>query len=53
MDNLKVVVDGDPNTSKLPMDNAPSTMTFVLIIYSLLEKLVPWKGLNWDIGDEL
>jgi len=35
------------------MDNAPSTMTFVLIIYSLLEKLVPWKGLNWDIGDEL
>jgi len=52
MGNLKVV-DGDSNTSKLPMDNVPLTMAFVSTSYSLLEKLVPWKGLDWDIGDEL
>jgi hypothetical protein len=39
MGNLKVVVDGDPNTSKLPMDNIPSTMAFVLITYRLLKNL--------------
>jgi hypothetical protein len=34
--NLRAIVDGDPNTSKLLMDNVLSTMAFVSTTYSFV-----------------
>jgi hypothetical protein len=42
MGELKVVVDGDPSTTKLLMDNVPSIMAFVLTTCTLLKNL--WLG---------
>jgi len=46
MGELKVVVDGDPSTTKLLMDNVPSIMAIVLTTWRLFKKLVAWKGAN-------
>jgi len=39
--DLKAIVNGDPNTSKLLVENVFSTMAFVLTTYNLLEEDLP------------
>jgi hypothetical protein len=46
--DLRVVVDGDPHTTKLLMDSVPSTMAFLSTTYSFDEECVVWKGPNWE-----
>jgi len=48
MNNIKAIVDGDISMSKLPMDNVTSTIAFLLTVYSLVGKLITWKGLYWE-----
>ncbi len=38
--DLRVVVDGDPHTTKLLMDSVPSTMAFLSTTYSFDEECV-------------
>jgi hypothetical protein len=38
--DLKAVVDGDPRTTKLLMDNVPSTMAFLSTTYSFDKECV-------------
>jgi hypothetical protein len=46
--DLKVIVDGDPNTTKLLMDIVLLTMAFVSITYSFDGERSIWKGPNWE-----
>jgi hypothetical protein len=44
--DLKVIVDGDPNTMKLLMDVVSSIMAFVSTTYSFDGEPSIWKGLD-------
>ncbi len=44
--DLKAIVNGDPNTSKLLVENVLSTMAFVLTTYNLLEEHLPQTKLG-------
>jgi hypothetical protein len=46
--DLKVVVDGDPNTTNLFMDNMLSNMAFLSTSYSFEWECAIWKGLDWE-----
>jgi hypothetical protein len=46
--NFKDIADGDPNTSKLLMDNVLLTMAFVLTTYSFVGDCLIWKGPNCE-----
>ncbi len=45
--DLKVVVDGDPNTTKLFVNNMLSNMAFLSTTYSFEWECAIWKGLDW------
>ncbi len=46
--DLKAIVNGDPNTSKLLMDNVSSNVAFVMTTYNYVGKHAIWKGPNWE-----
>jgi hypothetical protein len=48
LSDLKAIVDGDPITSKLLMDNVPSTMALVSTTYSFVRDRLIWKGLSCE-----
>jgi hypothetical protein len=46
--DLKVIIDRDPNTSKLLMDNVPLIMALVSTTYSFVGDRSIWKGLSCE-----
>ncbi len=48
MNDIKATIDGDISMSKLLMANVTSIIAFLLTMYSLVGKLITWKGLDWE-----
>jgi hypothetical protein len=46
--DLKVIIDGDPNMTKLLMDIVLSTMAFVSTTYNFDGERSIWKGPDWE-----
>jgi hypothetical protein len=46
--DVKAIINGDPNTSKLIMDNVPLIMAFVSTTYSFVGDRLIWKRLDCE-----